>query len=43
MLLNARLPAVSSWYNTASHAAELTTGYYATSGREGYLPMLKVG
>jgi len=40
--LNARLPLCHWWHNTASHAAELTAGYYHTSAREGYLPAFKV-
>jgi len=37
-----RAPGVHWWYNTASHAPELTAGYYNTVSRDGYLPMFKV-
>ena len=29
------------WYHTPSHAAELTAGYYNTSGRNGYAALLR--
>lgn len=39
--LDARLPFVHWWYDTPSHAAELTAGYFNTHARNGYLPFLK--
>lgn len=39
--LNARIPGCHWWYNTPSHAAELTAGYYNTSTRDGYLPVFQ--
>ena len=41
--LHARLPGMHWWYNTASHAPELTAGYYNTASREGYLPVRAPG
>ncbi|KXZ50138.1 hypothetical protein GPECTOR_17g774 [Gonium pectorale] len=40
--LHAKLPGLYWWYNTSSHAPELTAGYYNTSTRDGYLPVMKV-
>lgn len=40
--LHARLPGMHWWYNTASHAPELTAGYYNTAAREGYLPVMSM-
>ncbi|KAL6754056.1 beta-amylase [Haematococcus lacustris] len=42
VLLNARIPGCHWWHSTQSRAAELTTGYYNTAQREGYLPILGV-
>ncbi|XP_078446432.1 beta-amylase 8-like [Wolffia australiana] len=38
-LLIVKIPAVYWWYRTASHAAELTAGYYNPANRDGYLPL----
>lgn len=40
--LHARLAGAHWWYNTASHAPELTAGYYNTAIRDGYLPVMQV-
>ncbi|GFR52231.1 hypothetical protein Agub_g14684 [Astrephomene gubernaculifera] len=40
--LHAKLPGLYWWYNTASHAPELTAGYYNTANRDGYLPVMQV-
>lgn len=40
--LSVRIPGNHWWYNTASHAPELTAGYYNTAHRDGYLPIFKV-
>lgn len=40
--MSARVPCVHWWYNSASHAAECTAGYYATRERDAYLPVFKV-
>ena len=34
-----QIPAVYWWYKTASHAAELTAGYYNPANRDGYAPL----
>ena len=34
--LSAKIPGVHWWYQSRSHAAELTAGYYNTSERNGY-------
>lgn len=39
--LTARIPGSHWWYNTASHAPELTSGYFNTVQRDGYLPVFK--
>ncbi|EFJ41627.1 hypothetical protein VOLCADRAFT_68093 [Volvox carteri f. nagariensis] len=36
------LPSLSWWYGTASHAPELTAGYFNTATRDGYLPVMHV-
>jgi len=36
-----RIPGAHWWNNTASHAPELTSGYYNTASRDGYLPIFK--
>lgn len=34
---------IGSWhYNTRSHAAELTAGYYNTRHHDGYLPIARI-
>lgn len=38
--LSAKVAGVHWLYDTPSHAAELTAGYYNIYGRDGYLPML---
>ncbi|KAG2495937.1 hypothetical protein HYH03_005868 [Edaphochlamys debaryana] len=40
--LHAKLPALYWWFATASHAPELTAGYYNTATRDGYLPVMAV-
>ncbi|KAG2445367.1 hypothetical protein HYH02_008832 [Chlamydomonas schloesseri] len=40
--LHAKLPGVHWWYNTSSRAPELTAGYYNTTSRDGYLPIMEV-
>lgn len=40
--LHAKLPGVHWWYNTASRAPELTAGFYNTTSRDGYLPIMEV-
>ncbi|KAG1677028.1 hypothetical protein FOA52_001197 [Chlamydomonas sp. UWO 241] len=39
--LAVRVPGSHWWYNTASHAPELTSGYYNTAERDGYLPVFR--
>ncbi|GAA0165279.1 hypothetical protein LIER_39948 [Lithospermum erythrorhizon] len=34
--ISAKLPSIYWWYKTASHAAELTAGFYNPSNRDGY-------
>ncbi|CAI0441968.1 unnamed protein product [Linum tenue] len=34
-----KIPAVYWWYKTASHAAELTAGYYNPTNQDGYSPV----
>lgn len=36
------IPAVYWWYKTASHAAELTAGYYNPTNQDGYSPLIEV-
>ncbi|XP_078152702.1 beta-amylase 2, chloroplastic-like isoform X2 [Carex rostrata] len=35
----AKIPGVHWWYKTASHAAELTAGFYNSCNRDGYAPI----
>ncbi|XP_010675936.2 inactive beta-amylase 4, chloroplastic isoform X2 [Beta vulgaris subsp. vulgaris] len=42
VLLVAKIGAVYWWYQTLSHAAELTAGYYNTAQRDGYDPLALV-
>lgn len=37
-----KIPAVYWWYRTASHAAELTAGYYNPTNHDGYSPIFEV-
>lgn len=37
-----KVPGVYWWYKTASHAAELTAGYYNPSNQDGYAPVFEV-
>ncbi|KAK9667683.1 hypothetical protein RND81_13G004600 [Saponaria officinalis] len=37
-----KIPTVSWWYNTSSHAAELTAGYYNPANRDGYSPVFEI-
>ncbi|KAK2661943.1 hypothetical protein Ddye_000517 [Dipteronia dyeriana] len=37
-----KVPAVYWWYKTASHAAELTAGYYNPRNQDGYFPVFDV-
>lgn len=34
-----QIPAVYWWYKTASHAAELTAGFYNPTNQDGYFPL----
>ncbi|XP_010529274.2 PREDICTED: LOW QUALITY PROTEIN: beta-amylase 8 [Tarenaya hassleriana] len=36
-----KVPAIYWWYKTASHAAELTAGYYNPTNRDGYSPVFE--
>lgn len=36
-----KVPAVFWWYKTASHAAELTAGYYNPTNQDGYSPVFE--
>ncbi|KAG9154485.1 hypothetical protein Leryth_020503 [Lithospermum erythrorhizon] len=38
-LIAAKLSGIHWWYKTASHAAELTAGFYNPSNRDGYSPI----
>eukprot|EP00252_Welwitschia_mirabilis_P016455 TRINITY_DN3629_c0_g1_i3.p1 TRINITY_DN3629_c0_g1~~TRINITY_DN3629_c0_g1_i3.p1 ORF type:complete len:478 (-),score=96.07 TRINITY_DN3629_c0_g1_i3:204-1637(-) len=40
--LIAKVPGIHWWYDTESHAAELTAGYYNTAYRDGYEPLASV-
>ncbi|XP_056699383.1 inactive beta-amylase 4, chloroplastic isoform X2 [Spinacia oleracea] len=42
VLLVAKIGAIYWWYQTLSHAAELTAGYYNTAQRDGYDPLALV-
>ncbi|KAM0841032.1 hypothetical protein ACQ4PT_059282 [Festuca glaucescens] len=37
-----KIPSMYWWYRTASHAAELTAGYYNPTNRDGYSPVFKM-
>ncbi|XP_074264520.1 beta-amylase 8-like isoform X1 [Silene latifolia] len=37
-----KIPSVYWWYKTASHASELTAGYYNPTNRDGYSPVLEI-
>jgi len=37
-----QIPSIYWWYRTASHAAELTAGFYNPTNRDGYSPVLKM-
>ncbi|KAJ7953308.1 Beta-amylase [Quillaja saponaria] len=37
-----KVPAVYWWYKTASHAAELTAGFYNPTNQDGYSPVFEV-
>jgi len=41
-LMHVQVPAVYWWYRTASHAAELTAGYYNPTNQDGYSPVFEV-
>lgn len=40
--LAAKVSGIHWWYNTESHGAELTSGYYNTNGNDGYLTIAKM-
>ena len=42
VLLVAKIGIIFWWYQTASHPAELTAGYYNTAVRDGYDPLAVV-
>ncbi|XP_057963941.1 beta-amylase 8 [Malania oleifera] len=37
-----KIPAIYWWYKTASHAAELTAGYYNPTNQDGYSPVIEI-
>jgi beta-amylase len=37
-----QIPSIYWWYRTASHAAELTAGFYNPTNRDGYSPVFKM-
>lgn len=37
-----KVPSICWWYRTASHAAELTAGFYNTTNRDGYSPVFRM-
>ncbi|AQK60890.1 Beta-amylase 8 [Zea mays] len=37
-----KVPSIYWWYRTASHAAELTAGFYNTTNRDGYSPVFRM-
>ncbi|KAL6888599.1 hypothetical protein ACP4OV_009625 [Aristida adscensionis] len=37
-----KIPSIYWWYRTASHAAELTAGYYNPTNRDGYTPVFRI-
>ncbi|KAF8057760.1 BAM3 [Scenedesmus sp. PABB004] len=40
LVLTLKIAGVHWWYNSTSHASELTAGYYNTDSRDGYGPIL---
>ncbi|CAK7348891.1 unnamed protein product [Dovyalis caffra] len=40
--ISAKLSGIHWWYKTASHAAELTAGFYNPSNRDGYAPIAEM-
>ncbi|ERN16877.1 hypothetical protein AMTRI_Chr02g221910 [Amborella trichopoda] len=40
--ISGKIPTVHQWCNTRSHAAELTSGFYETSERDGYSDVMKM-
>ncbi|CAH1447942.1 unnamed protein product [Lactuca virosa] len=40
--ITAKLSGIHWWYKTSSHAAELTAGFYNSSNRDGYAPIIEV-
>ena len=39
IMVNEQLSGIHWWYKTASHAAELTAGFYNPCNRDGYAPI----
>jgi beta-amylase len=37
-----QVPSIYWWYRTASHAAELTAGFYNPTNRDGYSPVFRM-
>eukprot|EP00879_Flechtneria_rotunda_P005448 GHRR01005741.1.p1 GENE.GHRR01005741.1~~GHRR01005741.1.p1 ORF type:complete len:1044 (+),score=501.89 GHRR01005741.1:1438-4569(+) len=42
LVLTLKIAGVHWWYNSTSHASELTAGYYNTDSRDGYLPVIEL-
>lgn len=42
LILTLKIAGVHWWYNSTSHASELTAGYYNTDSRDGYSPVLQL-
>ncbi|KIY95822.1 hypothetical protein MNEG_12141, partial [Monoraphidium neglectum] len=42
LVLTVKVAGVHWWYNSTSHASELTAGYYNTTSRDGYTPLLEM-
>jgi hypothetical protein len=42
LTLTVKIAGVHWWYNSTSHASELTAGYYNTTTRDGYTPLLEL-
>ncbi|WIA31402.1 hypothetical protein OEZ86_002301 [Tetradesmus obliquus] len=42
LVLTLKIAGVHWWYNSTSHASELTAGYYNTDSRDGYSPILQL-
>jgi len=42
LILTLKIAGVHWWYNSTSHASELTAGYYNTNTRDGYSPILEM-